>query len=132
MGTMIARKSLFRSKLSRDVRIEGDYEKQPAEGFIDFKKVTLRDKLTGVAIDVTTVIPSGMSVLVTTEATISPRKSTLALVKYNPILYRSGVVMGTSIIDVEDNGPVIFTFECLEDIDLSQLDYIVRIYLEGY
>jgi len=132
MGTMIARKSLFRSKLSRDVKIEGDYEKQPAEGFIDFKKVNIRDKLTGVAIDLNTVIPSGMSILVTTEATISPRKSTLALVKYHPTLYRSGVVMGTSIIDVEDDGPVVFTFECLEDIDLSQLNYIVRIYLEGY
>jgi len=130
---MIARIGSFRSKVvgKRGIVIDGNYTTSPWKGFIDIAEVDLVNKIDGQNISDTPTILDGTSVRFTTIPKIKIIKGNIALIKYHPDLHKSGVVMGPTFLDEEDEGPITFTFEANEDLDFSQLPYVVRIYLEG-
>lgn len=129
---MFARKSLFRGKLNRGIKISGEYGTTPSAGFINISEVRMIDKIGGQDISEAPYVIDGTSIQISTIADIKIVKDNIVMVKYHPELYRSGVVMGPSFLDVEDTGPINFTFEATQDINLKELPYIVRLYLEGH
>ncbi len=119
---MFARASL-KSILKGEVKVSGEYKTDLFNGFVDLRETKSRKK----------VYKEGESGLIVLTNTIKitgryPRRVTI---KYNPLLYASGLVSGPTVIDHTDGEyQFIFNYTALADIDLKELSYLIRLNVE--
>jgi hypothetical protein len=74
-------------------------------------------------------LPKGRKTAVTLTTQVRPTDRT-ALIKVNPEIYRVATVTGPFILDQFDDGIITLMITPKMDIDLVDLDYIVKILVE--
>lgn len=77
------------------------------------------------------VLKEGDIVTITTKATINSLDRVL-LLRANPALYHAGNVrMIPMISPADEHGPITMTYQALQRIDLSKLNYFMEVYIDG-
>ena len=77
------------------------------------------------------IVKDGDIVTIATQATINSTDRILTL-RANPALYKAGSVrMLPMISPLDEHGPVTISFQALDRIDLSKLNYLVEVYVNG-
>ena len=75
-------------------------------------------------------LTKGKKHIITLIAQLRPTDRFLA-VKVNPELYRLATVTGPNWIDQEDDGSIVLNIIPRVDINLAELEYIVKLLVEG-
>ena len=75
-------------------------------------------------------LPKGRKTAVTLTAQMRPTDRT-ALIKVNPEIYKVATVTGPVILDQFDDGSITLMITPKTDLDLVDLDYIVKLLIEG-
>jgi len=68
---------------------------------------------------------------ITLNATVRPLDGRVVAVKVNPVLYEDAMVSCPTWIDSTDSGVISLIIAPKTDIDLSEVDYICKILVEG-
>jgi hypothetical protein len=75
-------------------------------------------------------LTKGRRQYLTTVSTVVPSKR-LVLIKPHPFLVANTTLTGTTWIDPEDDGVITFNVIPRDDIDVTQLPYIAKVYMES-
>lgn len=75
-------------------------------------------------------LTKGKKHVILLTSTVRPADRTV-LVKVNNELHKSAVVTGTSILDPDDTGEIVLSITPRVDLNLGDLDYIVKLVVEG-
>ncbi len=119
---MFGRKGSFVSLANRKVRLEGH------EG-TDY---TVNGVVSGILLHTcdTEYLVKNKRHVVNLNARAVPTDRCLG-VKVNPYLYKVAMVTGPAWIDPEDDGEIRLVITPRVDVDLSSMDYIVKLLVEG-
>jgi hypothetical protein len=77
----------------------------------------------------TEFLAKGKRHVVTLKTSIRPRDRFLVVAANNE-LHKTGVVTGTTIVSPDDDGTIVLNITPRVDVDLGELDYIVKILVE--
>lgn len=124
---MIAKRSLLRALVNREVKIRGEFTQTPFD-------ITVSDfvlfNLTRGEYTEDMVVTEGDSVLIMPSAMITMVGDRVMLLKAPPLLYASGMVSLPPYLDHSDGevAPII-RFEAHKDTDLATLPYALKLYV---
>ena len=116
---MIARGASLRSIVGRRVKFNGEY----GDGKTNCVELLKVDR---------PGITEGNTYTLNTLTTLTVDRLITGWIEYNPILYKNGTLTGPTMVTSSlQDAPVTFRFEADVDMDLDELDYILKIYFES-